>query len=111
MRGPACQPSLHERERRMAVLTWLLLLPAPTEMLDSADFPKKLQMRALTSTVRIWNAAKKSEGSGVIVGKNGPFVYILTAAHLVQGADQLEIATYSEQSYPRRDKVSQVAKV
>ena len=94
----------------MIFLTWLLLLPG-IEVSDAAEFPKKLQVRAITATVRIFNTAKKSEGSGVVVGKNGPFVYILTAYHLVQGADQLEIATFSEQSYPKRDKIYRSAKV
>ena len=51
--------------------------------------------------MRIHNLAKKTEGTGVIVGKQGPFVYILTAYHIVQDADQLEIDVFSEQSYPK----------
>ena len=95
----------------MLMLTWLLLLPAQIEATDSADFPKKLQIRAVTATVRIHNRATKIEGSGVIVGKQGPFVYILTAHHIVQGADQLEIGVFSEQSYPKPAAVYRGAKV
>ncbi len=94
----------------MIFLTSLLLLPA-IQVSDAPGFSKKLQVRAITATVHIVNKTKKSEGSGVVVGKNGPFVYVLTACHLVQGADQLEIATFSEQSYPNRDTVYRAAKV
>ena len=45
------------------------------------------------------------------MGKNGPFVYILTAHHFVQDADQVEITIFSEQSYPKADKVYRGAKV
>jgi hypothetical protein len=34
----------------MQMLTWLLLLPAQIEATDSADFPKNLQIRAVTAT-------------------------------------------------------------
>jgi S1-C subfamily serine protease len=95
----------------MHFLTCLLLLPGQIETKDSADFPKQIQVRAVTATVRIHNPAKKSEGSGVIVGRSGPFVYILTADHTVAGAEQLDITTFSEQSYPKADKVYREAKV
>lgn len=95
----------------MVLLTCLLLLPAQIETKDSADFPKKLQVRAVTATVRIHNPAKKTEGSGVIVGRSGPFVYILTAQHLVGEAEQVDVTTFSEQSYPKADKVYRSAKV
>jgi hypothetical protein len=37
----------------MHMLAWLLLLPAQIDTTDSADFPKKLQIRAVTATGRI----------------------------------------------------------
>jgi S1-C subfamily serine protease len=95
----------------MIFLACLLLFAGQTEPIDAADFPKELQTRALTATVRIVNRTKKSEGSGVIVAKNGPFIYILTAGHLVHGAEQLEIAFFSEKSYPRSEFVYRSAKV
>ena len=95
----------------MFILSWLLLVPGQMEGRDSVDFLKKLQVRATTATVRVYNPAKKSEGSGVIVGRQGPFVYILTAHHFVQDADQVEITVFSEQSYPKADQVYRGAKV
>jgi S1-C subfamily serine protease len=95
----------------MPLLICLLLFAGRTQVADAADFPKEFQTRALMATVRIVNPAKKSEGSGVIVAKNGPFVYILTACHLVAGSDRLEIAAFSEKSYPRSEFVYRSAQV
>jgi S1-C subfamily serine protease len=99
------------KESIMFFLPCLLFLPGQIETKDSADFSRTLQVRAVTATVRIHNPANKMEGSGVIVGKGGPFVYILTAHHLVGAAEQLDITTFTEQSHPKADKVYRSAKV
>src|SRR5471030_2332896 len=103
--------STNRRKNKMLILSWLLLLPGQIEATDSADFPKALQVRAITATVRVYNPARKGEGSGVIVGKQGPFIYILTAHHFVQDANEVDITVFSEQSYPKADKVYRGAKV
>jgi S1-C subfamily serine protease len=63
------------------------------------------------ATVQITNPARKREGSGVVIASQAPFVYILTASHIVQRAEQLEIAVFSEQSLPKPKVVYNSAKV
>ncbi len=77
------------------------LLLGQVETLDSADFPAKIQVAAVTATVRITNEAGKDSGSGVIIGRKGAFVYILTAQHVIAGAERLEVEVFSPASYPR----------
>jgi S1-C subfamily serine protease len=85
----------------MLPLACLLLLPAQGEPADSSDFSKEQQTAALTATVRVVNVSRKVVGSGVILGRKGPFAYILTACHLVDRSDGLEVATFSTTSYPK----------
>lgn len=92
------------------MLGWTFLLLLPTQFTQAqSDFPEKLQTRAVMATVRI--STKKSAGSGVVVGKTGAFVYVLTASHVVQDGENLEIATFSERSFPKADKVYRDARV
>jgi S1-C subfamily serine protease len=83
----------------------LALVPADIDVLDSRDFPKEAQVKAVTATVRVANAAKGFEGSGALVHKSGPFLYVLTAAHVVAGAKKVEVATFSADSHPKPAKV------
>ena len=58
-------------------------------------------MRAVTATVRVVNVTQSSEGSGVLLKHAGPLVYILTANHVVNGAKQVEVATFTADSHPK----------
>src|SRR5262245_29675317 len=89
----------------MLSLACLLLSPGAIEPVASPDFSKKTQVTAITATVRVVNVAQRTEGSGVILGRKGDFVYILTAYHVVEGARALEVDTVSAASYPRPEKV------
>jgi S1-C subfamily serine protease len=91
--------------------TWLLLLCAQLPVIESQEFPRELQQSAITATVQLANKTGNRDGSGVIVWKSGPFVYILTADHIVDKADTVEVATFSEKSYPKPDKVYARAQV
>src|SRR5207248_11333288 len=55
----------------------------PGQFTENAQFTKAQQQAAFESTVRIYHPASRSHGSAVAVGKRGPVVYFLTAAHLV----------------------------
>lgn len=90
---------------------WLLLLMTPAQTVESKDFSRQLQQRAVAATVRIVNRGEKVEGSGVVVGRAGKGFYILTAAHLVSRTDGLEISTFTSDSYPRPAKVYQKAEI
>ncbi len=85
-------------------MNFLVMIPALLGQLpevDSADFSKQLQKKALLATVRIVNVTANDDGTGVIVGRKGPFVYILTAKHVVHGAKKLEIHVFDDESYPK----------
>src|SRR5207249_6365284 len=85
----------------MLSLACLLLSPAATPPVDGAAFPKGVRAAAANATVRVVNVEKQSEGSGVILGRRGHFVYVLTASHVVGGTDRVEVATFSEKSAPK----------
>src|SRR5258708_37151247 len=89
----------------LLTLANLILMLGPIETVETADFSKESQESAVVATVRVANVSQGSEGSGVIVGRKGAFVYVLTAHHVVEKADRLEVATYSRDSYPKAAKV------
>jgi S1-C subfamily serine protease len=88
----------------MLSLVLTLLVHADVETVPSREFSKEMQAAAATATVGVRNTAAGVDGSGVVVGRNGPFVYILTAHHLLDRAKGIEIAVYSARSYPRVEK-------
>jgi S1-C subfamily serine protease len=93
----------------MLALLLSLTLENPIEVVESSDFPAETQRTAVTATVRIKTAA--GEGSGVIVGNNRGVVYILTANHVVDPAERLEVETFSRASYPRPETAFREARV
>jgi S1-C subfamily serine protease len=95
----------------MLSLVLLALVPADIDVLDSKDFPKEAQVRAVTATVRVTNVTQGTAGSGVLLKRNGPLVYVLTAQHVVDGAKRLEVATFSAASYPKEAATYRTAEV
>jgi S1-C subfamily serine protease len=73
----------------------LLLVPGDIDTVDSQDFPGEAQVQAVTATVRVGNLSRDVEGSGVLLKRNGPLVYVLTANHVVDGSRRLEVTTFS----------------
>jgi hypothetical protein len=101
----------HEQEAIMHGLALMLLVLGQIDVSESAEFSKELQVAAVLATVRIVDVSRKAEGSGVIIGRKGPLVYILTARHLVDPASRLEITTFSADSYPNPAKVYRSARI
>jgi S1-C subfamily serine protease len=95
----------------MFALVPLLLLPGQIPTADSEDFPAKVQTAAVAATVQLVNRERSGVGSGVVLGRSGPFVYVLTAAHVVGRAEQVDVRTFSAESYPRPAAVYKKAKV
>ena len=95
----------------MLALVMLVLTPGQIETVPSKDFPKELQVSAVAATVRLKNVTKGTNGSGVIIYRERSFAYILTAHHVVNGATDLEIHTFSADSYPRTAAVYRNAQV
>jgi hypothetical protein len=86
-------------------LACLLLLPAQIETVEAPGFSRDLQTTAVTATVRVTNRIQNLKGSGAVVGKKGPHVYVLTAAHIVRVADRLEVEVFTADSYPKPWKI------
>jgi len=61
----------------------------PTQ--DAEDFPKQLQVEAITATVRLSDPQREVQGTGVMIAANECGTFVLTAAHLVDRSDQLEV--------------------
>jgi V8-like Glu-specific endopeptidase len=74
-------------------------------LVEPEDVPKPLKDRALAATVRIINHTRRTEGSGVLIGRKDQSTYILTAGHLLERGDRLEISTFSVSSYPEAERV------
>jgi len=89
----------------LGIAACLLLVPGQIETIEAADFPAQAQIAAVTGTVRIRNLGQKADGTGVILGRKGAFVYILTAQHVIAKTERLEIATFTAASYPRPARV------
>jgi S1-C subfamily serine protease len=95
----------------MIALAALCLLPGQLPTLDSQDFARDVQQKAVTATVRVVNATEAMDGSGVLLRQEGPFTYVLTANHLVGKANQVEVSIFTAASYPKADKVYKAAEV
>ncbi len=95
----------------MAPLLLALLVVAQTGTVDAKEFPQELQTKALRATVRIVNPAKGTNGSGVVVKRDDEYVYVLTAAHVVDKADKVEVQTFSADPNPKAAKTYDAAVV
>jgi S1-C subfamily serine protease len=82
-------------------LACLLLVPGEIETVQTPDFSKEAQTAAVCATVRVVNPLAKIAGTGVILGRKGPAVYVLTACHVIDaGGRKLEVHTFSASSHP-----------
>jgi S1-C subfamily serine protease len=81
----------------------LLVLPLFGQVVESKEFPEAKQRAALEASVRlvVATADARKEGTGVVVRRKGPFLYVLTAAHLVTKAMKVEVQTFTAKSYPK----------
>jgi len=94
--------------RRLLFLVVVAQLPGA----DVADsFPAKVHDTAVTATVQIRALPQMAEGSGALIGKSAPFVYILTAQHVVKRAERLEVTVFVKDSDPKPRTVYRSAKV
>jgi S1-C subfamily serine protease len=80
------------------------LLVALLIVADAKDIPQDVQASALRATVRISNPATDSTGSGVVIKQDADFVFVLTARHVIDRADKVQVHTFSALSYPQVEK-------
>jgi S1-C subfamily serine protease len=84
--------------------TWFALfalLTTPAERPPAAEFSRAVRSAAVAATVRIVNESDGSEGSGVLLRRQGKVVYVLTAHHLVRKAGRLAVTVYAAGPKPR----------
>src|SRR4051794_34530728 len=93
------------RRCQVHMLSLLLLLPAQVETVPSPTFPRELQVAVTVAAVRVANATKGTAGSGAVVRQDGAFLYVLTAAHVVDGAEEVDVHLFSAASYPKPQQV------
>lgn len=72
----------------MTYLTFVCVVCSAAD--NCAGFAPETQTKAVTATVQIEDGA-----SGVIIGRSGPLVYILTAAHCVADRRQVAVTTFT----------------
>jgi Trypsin-like peptidase domain len=80
-------------------LVWLLTL-TQFPVVEGPDFTPKTQTKALAATVRVRDRGRGVEGSGVILGSDDRGTYVLTAAHLIERIDEIEVQSFTAKSYP-----------
>jgi hypothetical protein len=95
----------------MTVWALLLLVPGEIPTIAAREFPPALQEKAILATVQIRNPTHETQGSGALIGKDRNFFYVLTANHVVDRPDGLEVQTYSAASYPRVQTVYRSVRV
>lgn len=91
-------------------MLWALTLVLAIQPADPADgpetlnwpaFPRDAQLRALAATARVRDPAARTTGSAAFVGRSGPHLYLLTAAHVARGPGPVEVAAFTPASHPR----------
>src|SRR5262249_25130463 len=82
--APKCSPRIaaSAKGNRMNLLVSLMLLGSPSANAPASEFPDALRRKAVVATVKIVNP-DGGHGSGALIGREGAFAYILTAAHVV----------------------------
>jgi S1-C subfamily serine protease len=63
---------------------------------DQNPFADTKKQAAQAATVKVVNLTERKAGTGVIIGRRGDFLYVLTARHVVADANSLEILPFSE---------------
>ncbi len=100
-----------ENEGWQVMAPWMLLLLIPGQQVESDDFPKTLQMKAVAASVRVVNRTERLEASGVILGRKDGAFYILTAGHYLNRPGRLAVSTFTADSYPDAAHVYEKAEV
>ena len=83
----------------LTAILWMAF--AQIKPIDAPNFPAEAQERAVAATVRLKNTTQACDGSGVLVGRIGPVVYVLTAAHIADKDDKLTVSIFTKDSYPK----------
>lgn len=69
--------------------------------------PPVFDKSARHATVRIYNPVKDTGAAGIVIGRSGPTVYVLTAAHVVDKTDRVEVHVFDPEQPLARARVFQ----
>jgi len=58
---------------------------------EGNPFSEARQNAARGATVKVVNATQRGVGTGVIIGRRGDFLYVLTARHVIRDAEAIEV--------------------
>jgi S1-C subfamily serine protease len=74
-------------------MLWLVCTAVFGQAADAPRLSMAAEKSVLQATVRVYNAATDKGGSGVVIDRTGPVIYVLTAAHVVDKAERVEVHT------------------
>jgi S1-C subfamily serine protease len=95
------------------LLSGLSVLPGQLQVGETVEFAKEQKVAATLATVRVRNASVGREGSGILIGKRGRYVYILTAQHIIADGARFEVAVFATEpsrplkTYPSAEVVAE----
>ncbi len=75
----------------IALVSHVLGQPAAV---DKKTLPAELEKEVSAATVRVINLKKESIGNGVVIDKTATGAYVLTAGHIVDKSNDLEVRVY-----------------
>ncbi len=73
--------------------------------IEAEGFGKSVQKDAALATVRVINQKNDTLGVGVLLTRSGPISYILTAGHLVEDAEMVDVHVFDAKAYPKAAKI------
>ena len=86
-------------------LPYLLLTLSAAQPIAGEPFSRDVRRNASNATVQIANTTQRCVGSGVIIRNDNGTVYILTAGHVAQHGDTIEVRFFTPRSHPKPDSV------
>jgi S1-C subfamily serine protease len=87
----------------------IVLSQAPAAEVEG--FTPAVQQEALQATVRVVNQKKNAIGAGVILNRSGAITFVLTAAHVVDSAERVDVHVFTSKSYPKPAQIYESAAV
>lgn len=77
-----------------AILAFTLLSGAPGQAPPADRLPMQAEADVVSATVRIINQKKNSIGNGVVIARTGTVAFVLTAGHIVEQAEEVDVRVY-----------------
>jgi Trypsin-like peptidase domain len=89
----------------MVLAALIVLCLGQIETVEKANVPQDIQIKTVIATVRVVDRSRNAVGTGVVFGQDERGAYILTASHLIDQLDRLEIQFFKADNYPRPSEI------